>query len=217
MASFQPTFRMLTIDGGGIRGIIPAMVLTEIEKRTNKPIYELFDLIAGTSTGGILASGLTMPADNQQGAKYTAAQMVNIYDNFGGEIFSKSGWRKWLGKMDEFFGSRFDAQSLEGLLLRYFGEARLKDSLTEIVVNITVCNAVCRLILIPALRKHNRKTIFYSAIFAEPLPQVRLILHLKNYLLIPTCRLSLLTVAFMPITQALLLIQKLKNYAITII
>jgi uncharacterized protein len=138
MSSFQPTFRMLSIDGGGIRGIIPAMVLTEIEKRTNKRIYELFDLIAGTSTGGILASGLTMPADNQQGAKYTAADMVNIYDNCGSEIFSKSGWRKWLGKMDELFGSRFDATSLESLLLRYFGEARLTGALTEIVVN-TYC------------------------------------------------------------------------------
>ena len=42
-------FRILSIDGGGIRGILPAMVLSEIEKRTGKKIFQLFDLIVGTS------------------------------------------------------------------------------------------------------------------------------------------------------------------------
>ena len=49
------TFKVLSIDGGGIRGIIPAMVLAEIEEHTGRPIAETFDLIAETSTGGILA------------------------------------------------------------------------------------------------------------------------------------------------------------------
>jgi len=51
--------KVLSIDGGGIRGIIPAMILAEIERRTGKLTSELFDLVAGTSTGGILALGLT--------------------------------------------------------------------------------------------------------------------------------------------------------------
>ncbi len=42
---------ILAIDGGGVRGLIPAMILQEIEKRTNMPISELFDVVAGTSTG----------------------------------------------------------------------------------------------------------------------------------------------------------------------
>jgi patatin-like phospholipase/acyl hydrolase len=46
--------KILAIDGGGIRGIIPAVILAEIEKRTQRPIYELFDLVAGTSTGGLV-------------------------------------------------------------------------------------------------------------------------------------------------------------------
>ena len=53
--------RILSIDGGGIRGVIPAMILARIESLTGKPIAELFDLIAGTSTGGILTLGLTKP------------------------------------------------------------------------------------------------------------------------------------------------------------
>jgi patatin-like phospholipase/acyl hydrolase len=48
--------KVLSIDGGGIRGLIPAVVLAEIERRTGRRIADLFDLIAGTSTGGILAA-----------------------------------------------------------------------------------------------------------------------------------------------------------------
>ena len=50
--------KILAVDGGGIRGVIPAMILAEIEERTKKPISELFHLIAGTSTGGLLALAL---------------------------------------------------------------------------------------------------------------------------------------------------------------
>ncbi|MGF1673571.1 MAG: patatin-like phospholipase family protein, partial [Rivularia sp. (in: cyanobacteria)] len=54
-------YKILSIDGGGIRGIIPSIILKEIEQRTQKRIWQLFDLIAGTSTGGFLAMILTMP------------------------------------------------------------------------------------------------------------------------------------------------------------
>ena len=53
--------RVLAIDGGGIRGLVPALVLAEIERRSQRRIFELFDLIAGTSTGGILACALCAP------------------------------------------------------------------------------------------------------------------------------------------------------------
>ena len=52
--------KILSIDGGGIRGIIPATILSYIEDKTQKPIANCFDLIAGTSTGGIIALGITM-------------------------------------------------------------------------------------------------------------------------------------------------------------
>ena len=58
-------FTILSIDGGGIRGIIPAMILAEIERRTGRRIAEMFDLVAGTSTGGVLALGLTIPQDEK--------------------------------------------------------------------------------------------------------------------------------------------------------
>ena len=52
--------RLLSLDGGGIRGIIPALVLAHLERQMGAPTSELFDLIVGISTGGILALGLSL-------------------------------------------------------------------------------------------------------------------------------------------------------------
>lgn len=79
--------RILSIDGGGIRGIIPAMVLAEIEERTRVRTADNFDLIAGTSTGGILALGLSRP-DNEGNPRFSAADLANIYGERGEEIFN---------------------------------------------------------------------------------------------------------------------------------
>src|SRR4051812_28360760 len=51
-------FRILSLDGGGIRGVFPAALLARLEEHLEHPIGRYFDLIAGTSTGGIIAIGL---------------------------------------------------------------------------------------------------------------------------------------------------------------
>ena len=53
--------KALAIDGGGIRGLIPALVLAEIERRTGRAMATMVDVIAGTSTGAIIACGLARP------------------------------------------------------------------------------------------------------------------------------------------------------------
>jgi uncharacterized protein len=85
--------RILSIDGGGIRGVIPATILARIELLTGKPICELFDLIAGTSTGGILTLGLTKPGADRT-PSHSAAQMIALYEDEGGRIFHQSALRK---------------------------------------------------------------------------------------------------------------------------
>lgn len=57
--------RVLSIDGGGIRGIIPAVLLTELERQTGRPARETFDFIAGTSSGALAAGALAagVPAE----------------------------------------------------------------------------------------------------------------------------------------------------------
>src|SRR6201999_861573 len=67
--------RILAIDGGGIRGILPAMVLSDLERRTNRPIIDLFDLIVGTSTGGLVALALSCP-DAEGKPRHTARDIV---------------------------------------------------------------------------------------------------------------------------------------------
>ncbi|MFZ3452296.1 patatin-like phospholipase family protein [Arthrobacter sp. 7Tela_A1] len=78
--------RVLSIDGGGIRGIIPATWLMKLEELAGKPTFELFDIVVGTSTGGILALGLTCPSET--GEPHSAAALRGLYVDHGGEIFS---------------------------------------------------------------------------------------------------------------------------------
>lgn len=123
---------ILAIDGGGIRGIVPAMVLAEIEARTGRRVCELFDLVAGTSTGGILALGLTVPGEG--GApRWRATDLVDLYEREGPRIFSASLLREIEtvgGVLDE----RYPAGPLDQALARYLGEARLADALADVLV-----------------------------------------------------------------------------------
>ena len=80
-------FRVLAIDGGGIRGLIPARVLAALEHDAGQPTHELFDLIAGTSTGGIIALALALP-DRPGGTPRPASELVRFYEEEGPKIFS---------------------------------------------------------------------------------------------------------------------------------
>jgi len=124
--------KVLSIDGGGIRGIIPAHFLAEIERRTGKPISELFDLVAGTSTGGILALGLTVPGADGKPA-HSAKDLIGLYSSEGHQIFSRSVWHKVraVGSATE---EKYPASGVEGVLKKYFGETKLKAALTSVLV-----------------------------------------------------------------------------------
>ena len=123
---------ILSIDGGGIRGIIPATLLIEFEQRTGKPICKLFDLIAGTSTGGILAAALTLP-DGRGRPKYTAKEMLNAYVDHGGEIFHRSTLRA-VATLGGLTRPIYSPRALDRMLAEYLGSARLHATLAEILV-----------------------------------------------------------------------------------
>jgi uncharacterized protein len=119
--------RVLSIDGGGIRGIIPALVLAEVEKRSGRRVFELFDLIAGTSTGGILACALCAPDP------LPAQQLVAIYEEEGPSIFDRSLWqrvRSAEGLLDE----KYDAAALDRALERFLADKRLAESKPDLLV-----------------------------------------------------------------------------------
>jgi predicted acylesterase/phospholipase RssA len=117
--------RILSIDGGGIRGLIPAVVCQYIEEQARQPIYELFDLIAGTSTGGIIAMGLVLPPRARP-----ASDLVALYQNDGPTIFSapRGIWQQY------FRGPKFTNVKLEAIMRESFGNALIGDALKEVLV-----------------------------------------------------------------------------------
>ena len=124
--------KILSIDGGGIRGIIPACVLADLERRLDAPIAEKFDLITGTSTGGIIALGLTAPGDGGKPAN-SAAALVELYKSKGHEIFHRSVWHE-IRAVGNAVEQKYPSSGIEGVLKEYMGEARLKDAVTEVFI-----------------------------------------------------------------------------------
>lgn len=126
-------YSMLAVDGGGIRGIVPARVLQEIEQHFNRPIAELFDLVAGTSTGGIIALGLTKPLPGTTTPEFEARDLCALYQDHGGEIFPRSLWRK-AKTAAGLAGVKYSAKPLEELLDARFGDAMLSEALVDVCI-----------------------------------------------------------------------------------
>ncbi len=124
--------RVLSIDGGGVRGVIPATVLSKLEDKTGKPVAELFDLICGTSTGGLIALALTK-GDEQGRPVWAARDLVRFYEEEGREIFPSWRWEK-LRLFKKLFGAKHCGRRLRSALVSYLEQARLKDALTDVLV-----------------------------------------------------------------------------------
>jgi uncharacterized protein len=119
-------FRILSLDGGGIRGIYAATILKQIEEEITggEPIVDYFDAIAGTSTGGIIALGL--------GLKKPAAQIERLYAVDGERVFpAYSRIRRWLRHLR---ASLHDHNELERLLYQTFQDETIGDSTTRLVI-----------------------------------------------------------------------------------
>ena len=122
-------FRILSIDGGGICGILPASVLAELEIRFlgGKLIAQHFDLIAGTSTGGIIALGLAHGT--------TAREIRDIYVERGGLIFPPAGRViRFLRRCRRLTRYVYDSSALENELLRMFGDALFGDAQARLCI-----------------------------------------------------------------------------------
>ena len=99
-------FRILSLDGGGIRGAYTASVLSYWEKQTELNAVDHFDMIAGTSTGGILAIGL--------GLGMSAQEMLEFYKKEGTEIFPcDTGFERWWHNLKHWFSAKFDRNILK--------------------------------------------------------------------------------------------------------
>lgn len=132
---------ILSIDGGGIKGIIPGMVLVEMERRlkerTGNPeayIAEYFDFFAGTSTGGILICLLLCPSkEDPKKPRFTAQQALNLYVDNGSKIFSSSGIKSFFADIG-WTTEKYDAKVLEKILLDYFSDVKLSQLIKPCIV-----------------------------------------------------------------------------------
>ncbi len=123
---------ILALDGGGMRGLLAARVVQSLEMRTRMPACRMFDLIAGTSTGGILALGLAKPGVGPR-PEYSATDLVDLYRTHGPAIFRRSLWHALI-TLGGLAGPKYPAGNVEAVLRRYFGEARVTEALTSVLV-----------------------------------------------------------------------------------
>ncbi|XP_042962400.1 patatin-like protein 2 [Carya illinoinensis] len=141
----HPTCRNLTtilsIDGGGIRGIIPATILAFLESQLQEldgkeaRLADYFDVIAGTSTGGLVTAMLATPNENNR-PLFDAKDIKPFYLEHGPRIFpQKSGLFGAIAKIfRSLTGPKYDGKYLHGVLREKLGETRLDSTLTNVVI-----------------------------------------------------------------------------------
>jgi predicted acylesterase/phospholipase RssA len=118
-SSHRKIRRILAIDGGGVRGIIPARLLAALESRSGIPIADQFDLISGTSTGGLIALAL--------GLRISAADVTEMYKDLGANVFGKA-------RIISALSPKYRLAQLAGVLGPKFNGKKLGDSVTRLVV-----------------------------------------------------------------------------------
>lgn len=117
------THRVLAIDGGGIKGIFPAAFLASLEEEIEGSVGEYFDLIVGTSTGGIIALGL--------GLGFTAKEVLSFYEDLGSKVFAGN---RLLGFLRQMGLCKYRPEPLKRALESKFGNAKLGDSKVRLVI-----------------------------------------------------------------------------------
>lgn len=115
------TFRVLSIDGGGIKGVFAAALLADFEDLHGQSVADSFDLIAGTSTGGIIALGLALGIP--------AAEILDFYERYGPLIFGNP--RGWLMRVQR---TKYSSKPLRAALEGVFDDRRLGEARTRLVV-----------------------------------------------------------------------------------
>lgn len=104
-------YNVLSIDGGGVRGIVACIILDKIERSTGRRVQELFNVFTGTSIGGIIAIALLLQ-DSQGNFLYRPYELYKILTNNADKIFS----RPWYACISRAFRSKYDNKNLKLLI-----------------------------------------------------------------------------------------------------
>lgn len=118
--------RILSLGGGGIKGAATAAYLAHMEEVGGRPIAECFDLIAGTSTGGIIAIALAMGVP--------AKELVTFYREDGPQIFPKDRHESWHSNLLHLIRVKYNAEALRNAVISKIGARTLGESKTRLVI-----------------------------------------------------------------------------------
>ena len=158
-----PCRRILSVDGGGILGTFPAACLAALERHLPKPIGCYFDLIAGTSTGGIIAIGL--------GLGLRASELLDLYEQRGPEIFGQGGGRlanaitSKLRSARRLVAPKYHPGALRRVLDDVLGERRIGEAKTRLLV--PAWNPVAQAVHIYKTAHHDRFRTDYRCLAAD--------------------------------------------------
>lgn len=117
---------VLSIRGGGIKGIVVAAMLEQLEAITGKPCHEMFDFFVGTSTGGLIALALSVGTP--------AARIRDVYETQGASIFARRWW-SYFGLLD----SKYEGHALYKVARAMLADRRMGDALTPVMIPATRC------------------------------------------------------------------------------
>ncbi|KAK3120513.1 hypothetical protein QOZ80_9AG0689120 [Eleusine coracana subsp. coracana] len=153
---------VLSIDGGGIRGLIPATILEHLEAQLQEMdgkdarIADYFDVIAGTSTGGLIAAMLAAPNKHNR-PLFTAKSIREFYYEHGPAIFERSGWQRW-----SIFQRIFDAAKAP----KYDGKALHKEIRNNLSEDIKVADTLAN-VVVPAFDIQKMQPVIFSTFEAK--------------------------------------------------
>ncbi len=120
-------FRVLALDGGGIRGVYSAQVLASLERTTGVRCADSFDLVVGTSTGGLLALGIAMG--------FEAEQMASFYQQHGPKIFPhRRRLGRFTSRLAQLGSTKHSEAQLRTALQSVFGTSTIRDARTRLVI-----------------------------------------------------------------------------------
>jgi len=144
--------RVLAVDGGGVRGVLPVRMLVALEEMTGKPTADLFDVLVGTSIGGIGVLGLVRP-DSDGKPRWTARDLLELYSTRAGDIFPDTSltWPQSLAQVSEMIrrpsptaallgsnpglgNARYDPAGLIDILTGQLGGTMLSEAIRHTIV-----------------------------------------------------------------------------------